>query len=597
MPAHARERSALRVVAVYAVFAALWILVSDRVLEWAVPEHESYAFLGTLKGLVFVAATAALLWVMLRYEFRALGSATRALAESEQALTRSAASLARAQQVAHLGSWVWHIPTDSLEWSDEMFRIFGVDRATFTGRLADVVAASIHPDDRPRVEAVNRAVIERGATQALEYRVVWPDGTVRTVRAEAADSTTDAAGTIVTLSGVVQDITERKALEQQVLRVQRMEAVGALASGISHDLNNILTPILMVVPLLREHTTDPADREMLDTVEQCATRGASVIRQLLTFARGEPAAWAPLPMRHLLREIEKLARETFPRDIEVETTVAVDLWTAHGDVTQMHQVLLNLCINARDAMGDRGRLRVTAGNVTVVPGSPLEAHGQAGTYVCVSVSDTGAGIAPEHVDRIFDPFFTTKEVGKGTGLGLATVLGIVRGHHGFIRVDSHIGFGTVFEVYLPAEVHAAPTHDAPAPAAADLAGHGRLVLLVDDEASVRSGVEHMLVAAGYRVVTAANGVEALATFERHRADVRVVLTDMMMPLLGGAGLVRALRDRGARTPVVTMSGLFEPDAASRHGEIAAALAKPFTPAMLLGALGKALEEREEGTRS
>jgi PAS domain S-box-containing protein len=288
------------------------------------------------------------------------------------------------------------------------------------------------------------------------------------------------------------DITEQKQLEANFLRIQRMEGIGALAGGIAHDLNNILAPILMVGQLLRETVTDPESRRMINTVEACAQRGADIIKQLLTFARGKPGARAPLPMRHFLNEMHKLIRETFPRNIQPRVNVPKDLWLILGDATQIHQALMNLCVNARDAMPEGGTLTLAAENVTLdAARAAMTPNAKAGEYVRVSVTDTGTGIPPEHVDRIFDPFFTTKEIGKGTGLGLATVLGIVRGHGGFVRVNSRVGQGTTFELCFPAspEVKAAatPEREVPPPR-----GQGELILVVDDEAAVRETVRQTL---------------------------------------------------------------------------------------------------------
>jgi signal transduction histidine kinase len=232
------------------------------------------------------------------------------------------------------------------------------------------------------------------------------------------------------------DLSEKKQLEAQFLRAQRLEGVGALASGIAHDLNNILAPVLMIAPLLRTTVQDADSRAMLDTIEGCAQRGADIIKQLLTFARGKPGARVPLPVRHLLLEFDKIIRETFPRDISPKVDASKDLWPLLGDATQIHQALMNLCVNARDAMPDGGTLTLGAKNATVDEAFAAMTPGaRPGPHLCVSVADTGTGIAPENLDRIFDPFFTTKEIGKGTGLGLATVLGIVRGHEGFVQVD------------------------------------------------------------------------------------------------------------------------------------------------------------------
>lgn len=386
------------------------------------------------------------------------------------------------------------------------------------------------------------------------------------------------------------DITEQKRLKAQFLRAQRLEGVGALASGIAHDLNNILAPILMTASLLRETVQEPDVRAMLDTVQHCAQRGAEIIKQLLTFARGTPGARVPLPVRHLLRDMEKLVRETFPRDIRAKLDVPAAIWPMLGDSTQVHQALMNLCVNARDAMPDGGTLTLMARNVTVDESfAAVTPNAQPGQYVCLSVIDTGTGIQPQDLDRIFDPFFSTKEIGKGTGLGLPTILGIVRGHGGFVRVDSHVGKGTTFELYFPAAEEARePTDDTlhpPTPL-----GQGELILVVDDEAAVRKTIRSTLERRGFRVVTATQGAEGVATFSQHRNEIRAVLTDMMMPVMNGPAMVNVLRALKPGLAIVGMTGL--PERTGVKGlenlDLSALLTKPFSGEELLRALHTAI---------
>ena len=310
------------------------------------------------------------------------------------------------------------------------------------------------------------------------------------------------------------DITEKKQLETQYLRAQRLENIGALASGIAHDLNNVLAPILMGAPLLQEMVKDAKMRHLLKTMETSAQRGAAIVKQVLTFAHGVEGERVPLQPRHLFAEMEGLAAETFPKSIRVEFDAPADLWRVLGDVTQLHQVLLNLCINARDAMPGGGVLTLKAANVVLSREAAEKMPGaQPGSYVCLRITDTGTGIPPEIEAKIFEPFFTTKGVGKGTGLGLSTVRGIVRNHGGFIRVASKIGQGTTFELYLPATKaeQVAVKKDSAAPWPHAL---GEGILLVDDEAAVREVARQALMEFGYRVITAGRGVEALRIFQR-----------------------------------------------------------------------------------
>ncbi len=382
------------------------------------------------------------------------------------------------------------------------------------------------------------------------------------------------------------DITRQKQLEADYLRAQRMEGIGALAGGIAHDLNNILHPILMTAPLLRETIGDPDSREMLNTVEKCARRGSDIVKQLLTFARGKPGTRAFLSVRHLLDDMNTLMQATFPKSILLRVHLPVNLWPVLGDATQIHQALMNICVNARDAMPDGGALTLAAENLTLDEAFAAMMPGaKPGHYICVSVTDTGMGISPENLDRIFDPFFTTKDIGKGTGLGLAMVLGIVRGHGGFVRVNSQAAAGTTFELYLPASPEAKATALPERETLPPRAG-GELILVVDDEADVRRVVQHALEKHGYRVISAVEGGEALSLFGRHRAEIKAVLTDMMMPGMDGPSLVQALRHLEPKLPIIGMTGVAE-KAEFKKGEtlgLLALLTKPFNSAELLNTL-------------
>jgi PAS domain S-box-containing protein len=389
---------------------------------------------------------------------------------------------------------------------------------------------------------------------------------------------------------ITTDITEQKRLEASFLRAQRMEGLGALAGGIAHDLNNILQPILMTVPMLIESATAAENRELLETVESCARRGADIIRQLLTFARGTPGDRVPLRVRHLLGEMDKIIHETFPRNIHVAVEAPPDLWLVMGDVTQIHQALMNLCVNARDAMPDGGRITLAAANQVVDEAfAAMTSGARPGPHVCVSVTDTGTGIPPEVQERIFDPFFTTKEIGKGTGLGLATVLGIMRGHGGFVRMSSQVGEGTRFELYFPASLKTQTDVAASEPTLPPRAA-GELILVVDDEASVRKVIQRILERHGYQVMTASEGGEALALFARHQKEIRAVITDMMMPGMDGPTVVRLLRQQQPHLPIIGMTGIGRKADIKglREEDLTLLLAKPFGGANLIETLHRIL---------
>lgn len=397
---------------------------------------------------------------------------------------------------------------------------------------------------------------------------------------------------------IKQDITEQLQMEQQFLRAQRMEGIGLLAGGIAHDLNNVLAPILLSVELLRLRCQDPGEKRTLEVIEAAARRGTGVVRQVLTFARGVEGDHAPLRPRDLIRELVLMLEETFPRDIEIRRDVADDTPMVSGDATQLHQVLLNLALNARDAMPNGGMLVFAArGEEVRTKAASFVGDITPGQYVVLSVRDTGEGITREVRERIFDPFFTTKPRGKGTGLGLPTVLGIVRSHGGFIQVDSQPGHGSEFRVYLPAT--SSESRDSSPPIApVVVAGNGRTVLVCDDEPPVREIAGVVLRQAGFQVVTAANGQEALEVFTARSTEIDAVLMDIMMPLMTGDRAAAEMLRANPKLPLVLMSGLMDQEAVHAALQNVGAkrpplLRKPFTAQDLLGALGRAFEQSGE----
>ena len=441
----------------------------------------------------------------------------------------------------------------------------------------------VHGTTAPYPDCPSERARQSGHRELMELRVGEQDFEVR------VDPIFDAAGQYAGAVHSVSDITQKKELEARFQRAQRLESIGALAGGLAHDLNNILSPILITAPMLREMATDPEGRALADNVAICAQRAADVIKQLLTFARGQPGARALVPLGHLLKETHSIIRETFPRNIESRLLASKDLWTLVGDATQIHQALMNLCVNARDAMPQGGRLTLTAENRLLDEGFAAMTPGaKPGDYLCLSVSDTGTGIAPQHLERIFEPFFTTKEF--GTGLGLASVAGIARGHGGFVRVQSRLGQGTTFALFLPASrepaANAGPMNEPPPPR-----GQGELILVVDDEPTVRGAVRHVLEQHGYRVLEVGDGVAALAAFGERGAEFHAVLTDLMMPQMDGLMLARVLRQMNPRLPILGMTGLTEQVDLKGVAELhlPPLLPKPFTEGMLLTALSAALK--------
>ena len=403
----------------------------------------------------------------------------------------------------------------------------------------------------------------------------------------------DAAGQPKSILAINTDITEKKKLEAQFLRAQRLESIGTLAGGIAHDLNNVLSPMLMAVQMLQLKVADEQGQRMLDLLRTNAERGGEMVRQVLSFARGIGGERAAMQLRHLVREIVKILKETFPKSIEISFRLGEDLAMVNGDTTQLHQVLMNLCINARDAMPDGGRLTIEAENRVVDETcAQMILDARPGRFVMITVTDTGTGIPTEHLDRIFDPFFTTKEVGKGTGLGLSTVLGITKGHGGFVNVYSEPGKGTQFRIYLPAlEIPQVTLSDAGHPALP--AGRGETILVVDDELAIREITRSTLEAFNYRALTANDGAEAIALYAQHRDEIRVVLTDMMMPLMDGPALIRALRKLDPEVRIIASSGLTENGRAAEltQSGVSTFLAKPYSADKLLKALAEVLSEK------
>jgi PAS domain S-box-containing protein len=379
------------------------------------------------------------------------------------------------------------------------------------------------------------------------------------------------------------DITEKKKLEAQLLRSQRMESIGTLAGGIAHDLNNVLSPMLMSVQFLQRRHVDEESQRWLGSLRENAERGASLIKQLLSFARGTEEDRLSLQPHHLIKEVIRILRETLPKSINIRFYIPDNLWIISADPTQIHQVLMNLCVNARDAMPRGGVLTLKAENVAINEKDvALYSVGRTGNFFMVSVGDTGEGITKENLDKIFEPFFTTKEIGKGTGLGLSTVAGIIKSHGGFVNVYSEPGKGSRFNVYLPA----IETKEEPAGEVVNAQppnGNGEHILVVDDEELIRNVSRITLEESNYRVLTASNGAEALSLYKNRKNDIAVVITDMMMPVLGGAALIRALQKINPHLAIVSTSGLLETDGIDQiqNRSYSAYLLKPYTAEKLL----------------
>jgi len=395
----------------------------------------------------------------------------------------------------------------------------------------------------------------------------------------------DDDGHPTSIFAVKTDITEYRRQQDAHFRTQRMEALGTLGSGIAHDINNILTPILMSAQLLRSDDDDAARRELISTIETAVKRGAEMIRQVLSFARGVEGRRIVIDIGRLLDDLTTLTGDMLPKGITLEIDRATDLPTTVGDPTQLLQVLVNLVTNAKDAMGASGLLRISATPLDITDQDALASgDAAAGSYVTISVEDDGHGMSADVIDRIFEPFYTTKLPSKGTGLGLSTSLAILRAHNGFIQVDSTQGRGTRFTVGMP--IKAAPRlAELPSPATllSLPAGDGELVLVVDDDASIRTITSKTLQAHGYRTVLASNGREAIEIIERGTERVDLVLTDMMMPVMDGAATSAYLEEHHPSIPIIAASGLGSGGRASHAVGmgITRFIAKPYTTSLLL----------------
>ena len=365
-----------------------------------------------------------------------------------------------------------------------------------------------------------------------------------------------------------------------------------MAGGIAHDLNNSLGPIILSLDLLKMRFLDHESQELLATIGSSAQRGADMVKQVLTFARGVESQRSEVRLGELVREVEKIANDTFLKSIQVSVTLPADLRTVSGDATQLHQVLVNLCLNARDAMPDGGTLTLTCRNLTLDEQYAAQRPDVSpGPYLAIAVEDTGTGMPAEVAARAFDPFFTTKEPGRGTGLGLSTSHAIVKSHGGFILLSSEPGRGTRVEVFLPALAESSAV-EVPARRAELPRGSGQLVLLIDDEAAVRKITQQTLETFGYQVVAAAGGTEAVTIFARQRGEIAVVLTDMMMPDIDGAATIQILRKMDPAVRIVATSGMASAGRMEKVAELGVKhfLRKPYTAEVLLKTLRTVLAE-------
>ncbi|MCE2882368.1 MAG: PAS domain S-box protein [Planctomycetaceae bacterium] len=466
------------------------------------------------------------------------------------------------------------------EWNECAERITGYTKSEVIGhRLTDFVA----PEFKSAVKEVLDRALRGIETANFEFPIVTKDGR-HVLLLLNASTRRDAAGNITGMVGVGQDITEHRETERRSLRAQRLESIGTLAGGVAHDINNALSPILLATGLFRKR--HPQSSDLIDVMESSARRGASMVQQLLTFAKGVDGKRAPVEPRALLREIEHIVSSTFPKNIEARFSCGEGVPPVVGDSTQLHQVLLNLCVNARDAMPAGGTLDVEASLVRIAPNDPLaQGEGSPGDFVCLRVADSGQGMAGHMLDRIFEPFFSTKSPEQGTGLGLSTASGIVRSHGGFMKVESREREGSVFSVYLPASVDAQIPADDPAEFST-FRGNGQTVLVVDDEPAVRDVFRQILQAFGLKVRTAQDGRAALEVLADPTVNIAGIVTDLHMPGMDGIELMREVRKSRPELRFILSSGRADraDTAAFKRLGVVAQLDKPFSMESLSEAL-------------
>jgi PAS domain S-box-containing protein len=465
-----------------------------------------------------------------------------------------------------------------LFWNHGAEQMYGWSAAEVLGQSSCDLLFKQRP---PRLESALKTVREQGEWHG-ELEKVTKSGEQITVDSRWI-LRRDQQGEPQSILTVDTNITEQKQLEAQFLRAQRLESLGTLASGISHDMNNVLTPILTSAQLLllKLPDVDEKSQKLLQLIHTNSRRAADLVKQILSFARGMEGKRTVMQVMHLLLELKQMIESTFPKSIDMTfITPRKSLRPVLADATQLHQVVMNLCVNARDAMPDGGKLNIKAEDVWIDQSfAQMHLDAQIGPYVLITVSDTGMGMSPAVKERIFDPFFTTKEVGKGTGLGLSTVLGIVKSHGGFIDVISEAGSGSQFKVYLPA-IEAVSL---PVVSESDLLrGQGELILVVDDEEPIRQTTQTVLETYNYRVLTAQNGIDAIAQFAEHHAHLRLVLMDLMMPEMDGLTAIGAIQSINAHSQIIATSGAGEPDQQRLEQlGVISFLPKPYTASELL----------------
>jgi len=506
------------------------------------------------------------------------------LKQAEIQLRTITDQLKEAQGIAHVGSWSMDIVNNKLEWSEEVFRIFEINPKHFSANY-EYFLNSIHPDDRDAVNMAFNTSLETRLPYEITHRLLMRDGRIKWVH-EKCRSTFDDAGKPLYSHGIVQDITEQKQVDEalqksqeQFYQSQKMETIGTLVGGIAHDFNNMLAGITGNLYLARKRTQQMPDVvEKLDAVERISFRAADMIKQLLTFARKGEVDIKEIPFVQFIKETLKLLRASVPENITIKQNISDDSMQIKGDPTQLHQVLMNLINNARDALEgvDDPHIIISLAKFHA-DDAFIESHPnfKAASYVHLSVEDNGSGIPQHQMKHIFEPFFTTKEVGKGTGLGLAMVIGAIKTHHGFIEVESREGEGSTFHIYLPLQKSNAI--DSASAYTEVIEGHGEVILIVDDNAEVRSSSAAILESMNYKVIEASDGLEAVAVFGSNQDDIALIIMDLVMPRLGGMEAFKRIREVQPNVDVIFSTGYDKEIALKGEGYLSeyTVLSKPY----------------------
>jgi PAS domain S-box-containing protein len=552
-----------------------WVLLSD-------PDHLfSYSHVNLVRAVLFTLVSPAMATMV---------GLLRRQADYVPVLRKREQRLNLAQRGAGIGTVELDLKTGSAEWSDETYRIYGVDPTSFTP-TTEAWLALVASEDRERMRAVRQDLSAGTRPPSTEYRIVRPGGETRLLRAQF-DMLADGAGRPKRLIKTIRDITERRATEQQLAQAQKMEAIGNLTGGLAHDFNNLLGVIIGNLAMVSESPNHSAeDRELVKDAYDAARRGADLTRRLLAFARRQPLKPERTDANELVAGITALLRRALGANIEIDLNLAPGLWPVRIDPAQLESAITNLSTNARDSMPEGGKLIIRTANTVLDQGyAAVNANVRPGDYILIEVCDTGAGMPPEIQAQIFEPFFTTKEVGKGTGLGLSMVFGFIKQSGGHISVYSELGKGTCFRLYLPRslaqgeEVEARRTGEQAEP-------HGvERVLVVEDNVALRRVVAKQLSELGYRVLEAQDGATALALLRRNGVDL--LFTDVVMPgEMSGIALARAAAALAPEIKVLFTSGF--PEARVRNGawlsKEAKLLSKPYRKDELARALRAVLD--------